>query len=325
MIRSGRLNGFGRRIGSRGYYSTKDSLLSAGILYKSRPSRKLRPVMESFSNRVLLITGAGRGIGRQLAKVLSAEGAAIAAVDLAREPLMDLEKELAGKPVAWVTADVVDAIGLAKAANDLEQRLGPVDLLIANAGIGRETSARNYRAEDVAALVQVNLIGVSNSVAAVLPGMRQRRRGHLTAISSLASYRGLPRIIGYCAAKAGVNCLMEGLRLELRGENIACTTICPGWIRSDMTAPIQNGPAMMSLEDAVQEIVWAIRRRKVFHAFPSTKAWPLRLMRLLPSRISDWLAARAFQREFRKVERVQEIERCRAGNVDLNSEGAGSS
>jgi short-subunit dehydrogenase len=189
----------------------------------------------------------------------------------------------------------------------LERKLGPADLLIANAGIGRETSARDFRAEDVAALVHVNLIGVSNSIAAVLPGMRARRRGHLVAISSLASYRGMPRIIGYCAAKAGVNALMEGLRLELRVHGIGCTTICPGWIRSDMTANIRNPPHMMEIEDAVREIIWAIRRRKVFHAFPPSRVWPLRLIRLLPSRMSDWLAARAFQREYARTEAVQHL------------------
>src|SRR5216684_3219759 len=75
--------------------------------------------MDAFANRCVLITGAGKGIGRQLAKVLSADGAAIAAVDLAAEPLIALEKDLSGKPFAWATADVVDAVGLANAVNGL--------------------------------------------------------------------------------------------------------------------------------------------------------------------------------------------------------------
>jgi short-subunit dehydrogenase len=278
--------------------------------------------MDTFANRCILITGAGKGIGRQLAKVLSAEGAAIAAVDVAADSLIALEKDLTGNRLAWATADVVDAIGLAKAVSELERRLGPVDLLIANAGIGRETSALDFRAEDVAALVQVNLIGVSNSIAAVLPGMRARRRGHLVAISSLASFRGLPRLIGYCAAKAGVNALMDGLRLELRGQNIDCTTLCPGWVRSDMTANIRNAPQMLGIEEAVQEIVWTIRRRKLFHAFPPSKVWPLRLIRLLPGRMSDWFTARAFEREFRKIEADQGAAQRHSSIPSLTSDGA---
>src|SRR5262249_51856038 len=155
--------------------------------------------MGAFSNQVALITGTASGLGKQLAIDLSREGAAIAAVDLKAEPLTKLEAELAGKPMAWVIADVTDAAALRQAALELGRKLGPIDLLIANAGIGMTNSALDFRAEDFAAQVCVNLIGVANSVAAVLPEMLERRRGQLVGISSLASYRGLPRMLGYCA------------------------------------------------------------------------------------------------------------------------------
>src|SRR5262249_22088450 len=104
-----------------------------------------------------------------------------------------LRKDLGGTRHAWSVADVTDVAALRHAAKDLEQRVGPVDVLIANAGIGRETSADNFRAEDVEAQVRVNLIGVANSIDAVLPTMLARGRGHIVAISSLASYRGCRR------------------------------------------------------------------------------------------------------------------------------------
>ena len=91
------------------------------------------------------------------------------------------------------------------AAAQLEAQLGPTDLLVASAGVGRETSALDFDADVFAETVRINLIGVSNSIAAVLPGMCERRRGHLAALSSLASYRGIPRMAAYCASKAGVN------------------------------------------------------------------------------------------------------------------------
>src|SRR5262249_51965259 len=142
--------------------------------------------MSVFENRVALITGAGSGIGRQLAQRLSAEGAAIAAVDLRPEGLASLAAEMAGKPFGQETADVTDVNSMRQAAARLEAKLGPIDLLIASAGIGKETSALAFRAEDVNAQINVNLIGVVNSVDAVVAGIRQRRRGQLVVMSSLA-------------------------------------------------------------------------------------------------------------------------------------------
>src|SRR5262249_48943196 len=155
----------------------------------------------SFANQVVLITGAAQGIGRQLALQLAREDAVIAAVDLDAELLKGLEVELAGKRFASAVADVTDRPALFAAVKALEGGLGPVDLLIANAGIGRETSALAFQAEAIEAHVRVNLIGVANSVEAVLPGMLARHSGQLVAISSMASYRGLPRMAGYCASK----------------------------------------------------------------------------------------------------------------------------
>src|SRR5262245_40154189 len=94
----------------------------------------------STSQSVALVTGAGSGLGRALALALAAEGHAIAAVDVRVEGLVELERELSGR-IACATADVADAAALAQATDDLQRRLGPIDLLIANAGIGFETSA----------------------------------------------------------------------------------------------------------------------------------------------------------------------------------------
>jgi short-subunit dehydrogenase len=139
----------------------------------------------------------------------------------------------------------------------------------------------------------VNLLGVANSVAAVLPGMLQRRRGHLVAISSLASYRGLPLMAGYCASKAGVNALLDALRVELRPHGISVTTICPGWIRTPLTANVRVPMrGMMEVDAAARQIARAIRRRVPFFAFPRSGVWPVRLLRWLPSGVSDWLVTR---------------------------------
>ncbi|HLJ94474.1 MAG TPA: SDR family NAD(P)-dependent oxidoreductase [Gemmataceae bacterium] len=250
--------------------------------------------MAFFTNRVALITGAGSGLGKQLALLLADEGAAVAGLDLKPEPLAALASELAGKPFASAVADVTDRLTLAKAVAQVRGQLGPVDLLIANAGIGIENSARAFRAEDFEAQIRVNLIGVANSVEAVLPSMIERRHGHLVGISSLASYRGLPKMLGYCASKSGLNALLEGLRVELKPLGISVTAVCPGWIRTPMTANVAvPASEMMELPNAARRIVSAIRQGRPFYAFPSRLARRARLLHWLPSGLSDWLVRQA--------------------------------
>jgi NAD(P)-dependent dehydrogenase (short-subunit alcohol dehydrogenase family) len=246
-----------------------------------------------FNDRVILITGAGSGIGRQLARTLAGEGALIAGVDLQGEALEKLSVELPAGRSAWAVADVTDRSALRQAVGQLRERLGPVDVLIASAGLGFETSALAYRGEDIETLIRVNLIGVSNGIDAVLPEMIERRRGHLVGLSSLASYRGLPRMAGYCASKAGLNALLDALRVELKPLGIAVTTLCPGWIRTPMTAAVDAPmPGIMEVEDAARRMVEVIRQRRPFLAFPPRSARQVRLLGLLSCPISDWLLGR---------------------------------
>jgi short-subunit dehydrogenase len=252
--------------------------------------------------KVALITGAGSGIGRELALSLSRMGTAIAAVDCAEDGLRKLENDIQSQQGRCATAvlDVTDARRLQDAVADLEKTLGPTDLLIASAGLGLETSGLDYRAEVMNMVMNVNLLGVSNSIAAVLPGMLQRRRGHLVALSSLASYRGLPRMLAYCASKAGVNAMMEGLRVEIEHEGLFTTTICPGWIRTPMTAPVAGRlPRMLEVDDAARRILWAIERKRRFYAFPAAMVWQMRFLNILPR----WLRDRYFRKMMRRLNR----------------------
>jgi NAD(P)-dependent dehydrogenase (short-subunit alcohol dehydrogenase family) len=253
----------------------------------------------SFTGRVVLITGAGSGIGRQLALELAERGAAIAALDLKAEPLESLDDELRSRDgvCALQVGDVTDRPSLHRAVAAFRERLGPIDILVANAGVGIETTGFDWRGADVERVMAVNLVGVANSIEAVLPAMLERRSGQLVAISSVASYRGVPLLTAYCASKAGVNALMEGLRIELRRNGIACTTICPGWIRTPLTAQVHLPmPGILEVDDACRRIANAIEKRRLYYAFPARTRWSLQLLQWLPARISDWLVVHVLKR-----------------------------
>ncbi|GIW78675.1 MAG: oxidoreductase [Gemmatales bacterium] len=245
--------------------------------------------MTYFSDHVALITGAASGLGRALLLALADEGASVAALDQDAFGLEKLAREVPAR-FASAVADVTDRQAVGQAVAELQSRLGPIDFLFANAGIGVETSAYHFRADDFARIAEVNLIGSANCVEAVLPGMIKRRRGHIIAISSLASYRGLPRMAGYCASKSGLNAFMDALRVELAPVGVHVSTICPGWIRTPLTESLTvPQPHRLEADEAARRILHAVRRRKRLYAFPWQSVWRLRLLSWLPPGLSDRL------------------------------------
>lgn len=247
----------------------------------------------------VLITGAGSGIGRELSRVLAQKGHVIAAIDMREDGVRALADELLaqGKRVAWAIADVTDPAGLQAAVRELEAKLGPIDVLVANAGIGIETTGLDYNVADMNKVISVNLIGVSNSIGTVLPGMIERKRGHLVGISSVASYRGWPRLLAYCASKAGVNAMMDGLRVELHSVGIHVSTICPGWVRTPLTEKIEGELIhIIDVEAAAREIAYAIERKLPFYTFPRIMRWKLNFILTWPLSWQDALIRRMMNR-----------------------------
>ena len=247
-----------------------------------------------------MITGASSGIGEGLTLELSRRGAVVGLVARRAEVLTELVGKISsagGKAVALV-ADVNDADELRTQADLLRHEYGPIDVLIANAGIGALSPALDLRTEDVAAVFQVNVLGAVNSVAAVLPGMIARKQGQLVAISSLSAYRGLPKSAAYCASKAAVSSFFESLRIDLRNSGVDVTIIHPGFIKTPLTAGRQaKMPYMMELDTAVKRMVKAIEKRKKSYAFPWQLASIVRLGMVMPIFMYDWIAARNSFRE----------------------------
>ena len=246
---------------------------------------------------VTLVTGASSGIGRSLARRLAARGGAMAVLARREALLSSLvdEIESAGGRAHAVVCDVTDRGAMHAAVADVEATLGPVDRLVANAGGGSETRPEDFDAGEVEAIVRLNLLGVAYGIEAVLPGMLERRAGHLVAVSSLAGYRGLPGAAAYSAAKAGVTNLMESLRIELRPQGVDVTVLLPGFVRT-RTGPKKrkkSKPFQLELETATARMERAILARRSSDAFPWPLARVVGLSRILPAPLYDRLLAGA--------------------------------
>ena len=249
---------------------------------------------------MVLITGASSGIGKGVALEIAARGAHLGLLARREELLNEIVDEVRAKGVKAiaVAADVRDAKAVREAADRVRGQLGPIDMLIANAGIGTTDHALRLTPEHAANVININVLGAINSVAAVLPEMVERKRGRLVAISSLAAYRGLAKSAAYCASKAALSSYFESLRIDLRDSGVGVTIIHPGFIKTPLTSGrAAKMPYLMELDDGVKKIVSAIEREKKSYAFPWQLATIVRAGLIMPTAMYDWIAARNSFRE----------------------------
>lgn len=246
--------------------------------------------------RTAFITGASSGIGEALARKMAGEGVEVALAARRAEALERLAKELrgAGGKARVYPLDVLDVRDVQQTIRRADDELGGLDLVIANAGVGRERWAGKLRWEDCEPTIRVNVDGAVATLIAVVDRMVERKRGHLVGISSLAQYRGLPRNAIYSATKAFLSNFLEGVRVDLRHVGVAVTDARPGFVRTAMTADNKHPmPWLIDVDEAAQIIWRGIRRRDAVVAFPWQLATVARSATVLPSAIYDRAVARA--------------------------------
>jgi len=236
---------------------------------------------------VVCVTGASSGIGRALALEFAREGACVGVLARREDRLRHLCEEIRamGATAESAVADASDRQAIQAAFHSLADRLGPCDILVANAGVGSSNSARDLNIAGAEAVIHTNLLGPMYAFEAVLPQMLARGSGHLVGISSVAAFKGLPSAAAYCASKAGLNAYLESLRITLRSKKIAVTAICPGFVRTEMTAKNPKMLWVLEPDVAARKVVRAIARRKKVYCFPKRMRWLIELTRWLPDRL----------------------------------------
>src|SRR3954468_10743647 len=232
-----------------------------------------------LAGKSVLITGAARGIGAELARRAAARGARVALVGLEPDRLAAVAAEL-GPEHLWVEADVTDAAALAAAVRRTVDTFGGLDVVVANAGIAPLTTVATSSARALSRTIEVNLIGAMLTAHAALPFVAERR-GHVLLVSSAAAFTVLPGMSAYCAAKAGLERFGDALRLEGAHRGVTVASAHPTWIDTDLVRDTEAalptfkatrrqlpGPlgAYTSVEECAQALVENLetRGRRVF-------------------------------------------------------------
>jgi short-subunit dehydrogenase len=248
----------------------------------------------SFANQTAAVTGASSGIGRAVAKRLAEQGCRVGLISRKKDKLDAVAKEIkeAGGTAVAAVADVGDRRQAGTAFAAIRDDLGPIDLLVHGAGVGKPTKIDPLNVADTERMFRVNLLGMVYAIEAVLPDMLRRRSGHLSAISSLSAYKGLPGESGYCASKAAVNVYLEGLRIQLRNRGIRVTSLCPGFVLTPMTEVNKfHMPWLLQADEAARRIVRALERGRKVYNFP----WQMSIVMKVAARLPDWFLARTMQ------------------------------
>lgn len=217
-----------------------------------------------MTGRWVVVTGASRGIGAELARRLAADGARLALVARSREALTALARELGAEPVV---CDVGDAAQIERATELIGTFTGGApDVIVNNAGAFSIAAAHKTSIEHFRRTLEVNLVAPFALVRAFLPGMRARGSGHLVTLGSVADRNIYPGNAAYSASKYGLRALHEVLRAELRGSGVRATLVSPGAVDTELWDPIDpdNRPGftpraqMLGAADVAEAIRWVI-------------------------------------------------------------------
>lgn len=255
------------------------------------------PSTTSLANKLIWITGASSGIGETLAEECARRGARVALS--ARRPealslLVDrinssLPSGSAPRARAY-PVDVASTDSVRTAVAAIEAEMGPIDIMIANAGINQYVSLSSFSADAFLTVMNTNYGGLLRCIEAVLPNMRARGHGRIAGVASLAGFRGLPTSGAYGSSKSAMIHFLESIRFQLEPVGIGVTIINPGFVKTPMTDTNDfKMPFLMTRENAAICIANGLERGAKEISFPWFFSRVMKTMRVLPFPLYEWM------------------------------------
>lgn len=241
--------------------------------------------------KTVWITGASSGIGHELARLMDGK---VGHVAMSARSAGTLEKTASAAETLFAyPLDVTDADAVSATVGKIEDNCGPIDLAVLCAGVWFPMQARDLDLDKARTAVEVNYLGVLNAVAALLPGMLARGRGHIAIVASVAGYRGLPQSVAYGPTKAALINLAEVLRTELGPKGMDISIVNPGFVDTPMTAvndfPM---PGIIPVGEAARRLLDGLEAKRYEIVFPRRLAYALKTLRLLPNALFFAIAKR---------------------------------
>ncbi|MBI4581048.1 MAG: SDR family NAD(P)-dependent oxidoreductase [Planctomycetes bacterium] len=243
----------------------------------------------TLRDRVVVVTGASRGLGRQIALACAGRGARVGLLARSAEPLQEVAAAVAalGSDARAWPMDVRDAAAVRATVDEVIARWGRIDVLVNAAGAKIEGPVEQADPDDVRRLFEVNCLGPMTLCQAVLPHMRRQGCGHVVNVSSVLGKRATPMRGAYAASKAALNALTDALRTEVRGTGIRVTLVCSGRLAPGST----NGLLVSSEQGAAERIVRCIERPSREVVLTAAARVLVGLNVLMPG-VVDWIVTR---------------------------------
>lgn len=230
--------------------------------------------MKQLDGKVAVVTGAAMGIGKLIAQDLLREGCRVAMVDINQNTLKQAHREIPNNAKAAIyTCDISDKAAVTDLAENIRADLGPVSILINNAGIVKAGELLDLEDEIIRKTIDVNLTAMFWTTKAFLPEMISRNEGHIVNMASAGGILAIPNLSAYCASKFGVIGFTDAIRQEMKKKkrNIGLTFVCPNTVGTGMFngAKMVTGTRLLQPQIVSKKVIKAIKKNKSMLAIPS--------------------------------------------------------